>query len=676
MSAGAITYSIGLKNRGFLSGIDGARTGLRSLGSSIQGIVAKAGMLTAALGAGGILGSLALLKRASASAADIETLSTSFRVLIGDATEADAVLSRLRTLGNSTPFEFPEIAHAGKLLIAFGEDSDQVADTLARIGDVASGLSVPLGELADIYGKARVQGTLYAEDLNQLAGRGVPIFQELARILNVSTAEVKELASEGRITFPMLQQVFRDLTSEGGQFYGMMVAQSGTLNGLLSTLRDAWNDLLITIGQPVNDFLKPMLQGAIARLKTLGESMRAFFQLLGSAREQGRLAELLGTSLQVAFTKGVNTLSGGVRGIVAYLGTALPQVFQAATDTALGDRLLTSFKLTFDGISRTLAAAMREAIADLADVFHRGNFADGMRDFAASDRDFAANSFTAAAAGLRTATWEELQQVTDAISAAHQAGAAAFDAASSTNLLDEGPALKRLAALGTDLDPDAWQKFQDALTGTMPEAVDQAARKIKTGANDLKTETDKITNSLGTVFRKAPAAAGAARPAGVEPTPPPRIRLHGAEESARRRFERLSKADREKHRGSFDRFIDSFRGDALGLGREILGHTNPPSGEGSALLDRLGGLLANSPLGQGLGGSLLGSLANLSPRALADRLLPERPAPSPIHAPRDPAAHHIAAARSQARSADQILRAIASHTASMDTRLADLGLAT
>ena len=33
-------------------------------------------------------------------------------------------------------------------------------------GDVASGLGIPLGELSEIYGKARVQGTLFAEDLN------------------------------------------------------------------------------------------------------------------------------------------------------------------------------------------------------------------------------------------------------------------------------------------------------------------------------------------------------------------------------------------------------------------------------------------------------------------------------------------------------------------------------
>jgi len=62
-------------------------------------------------------------------------------------------------------FEIPELADAGRKLIAFGEGSDTVASTLARIGDVSAGVQASVNEIAELYGKARVQGRLFAEGI-------------------------------------------------------------------------------------------------------------------------------------------------------------------------------------------------------------------------------------------------------------------------------------------------------------------------------------------------------------------------------------------------------------------------------------------------------------------------------------------------------------------------------
>src|SRR5690606_32479972 len=99
------------------------------------------------------------------------------------------------------------------------------------------------------YGKARVQGTLFAEDINQLVGRGIPVIQEFAKQLGVSESEVKKLGSEGKITFSMLEQAFVNLTSEGGKFHDMMQRQSETLSGKWSNLTDTAGEFLRTIGE-------------------------------------------------------------------------------------------------------------------------------------------------------------------------------------------------------------------------------------------------------------------------------------------------------------------------------------------------------------------------------------------------------------------------------------------
>jgi tape measure domain-containing protein len=89
----------------------------------------------------------------------------------------------------------------------------RVAATLARIGDVSAGVQAPVNELAELYGKARVQGRLFAEDINQPTGRGIPIIGELAKPFGVSDSEVKKLIESGQVSFPAIEQAFIDSNS-------------------------------------------------------------------------------------------------------------------------------------------------------------------------------------------------------------------------------------------------------------------------------------------------------------------------------------------------------------------------------------------------------------------------------------------------------------------------------
>lgn len=212
---------------------DQSKQGMQAWKAQLSSLATSAAGVAAAFGtAGAAAGFLVKL------AADAETTATSFKVLIGNAGEAERVLADLRKFGAETPFEFPELADAGKKLLAFNVSTKELLPTLTRIGDISSGLQIPIGELAEIYGKARVQGRLFAEDVNQLTGRGIPVIQEFAKQFGVADSEVRKLVETGKIGFPELEKAFVALTSEGGKFHGMMAEQSKTLNGLLSTLKD------------------------------------------------------------------------------------------------------------------------------------------------------------------------------------------------------------------------------------------------------------------------------------------------------------------------------------------------------------------------------------------------------------------------------------------------------
>ena len=187
-------------------------------GFNVAGIALKASIGAAMAGGAAAVG---VGMKSVMAAADFEQTKVAFATLIGDAAKAEATLARLRVLGAQTPFEFPELADAGRKLIAFGESADTVPETLRRIGDVSAGVQAPINEIAELYGKARVQGRLFAEDINQLTGRGIPVIQELAKQFGVSDSQVKKLVESGQVGFPNIEKAFIDMTSQGGKFTGM-----------------------------------------------------------------------------------------------------------------------------------------------------------------------------------------------------------------------------------------------------------------------------------------------------------------------------------------------------------------------------------------------------------------------------------------------------------------------
>ena len=157
--------------------ISSAFDGLGKIGLAGMGLSAISSGLRGIVSAGaGVVG----------LAADAETTATSFGVLLGSAEQARDMMVDLRKFTSTTPFQELEVNDAAKKLLAFGSNSNKVTDELRQLGDIASGVGIPIGDLAEIYGKARTSGRLFAEDINQLTGRGIPIIKQLAEQFGVA----------------------------------------------------------------------------------------------------------------------------------------------------------------------------------------------------------------------------------------------------------------------------------------------------------------------------------------------------------------------------------------------------------------------------------------------------------------------------------------------------------
>lgn len=535
-------YTLGLQTGGFINPLAAAQGAVGAFRGSLTSMMAKASLVAGPLL--GVASAAGLMHKAITSAADMESTSVAFKTLIGDAELAKKTLGELEALGAATPFEFPELADAGRKLIAFGESAGTVTQALSRIGDVASGVQAPIGEIAEIYGKARVQGQLFAEDINQLTGRGIPVISQFAKILNVTESEVKGLASEGKITFPLLEQAFINLTSTGGQFFGMMQEQSGTMNGLWSTLQDSIGKVLRTIGQPVNDAIRPMLKDGIELSTRFGNGLAAMIDILASARSQGNFGEMLSASLVLGGKQLTNVMFSGAQGVTAYLSTALPIAGMIFSNTITSPRIQAFFESLFGGVANLLRSQLEAGAATFLEGIGRAGAAADVRAASAQSDQRAGIYFGAAKANLSTADVAgEMVAIARQLRYADFKGNEAANNAKSTPFFDLTEDKAKFNALAQAANPEALKRFTAALNGTeVKTAGDQGAAKIKTSADGL---AKALADAKGNIQKPVAEIPGAFKDQ-AEGETKRRRGLLDSEASWRARMDRRSAADAKK----------------------------------------------------------------------------------------------------------------------------------
>lgn len=203
-----------------------------------------------------------------------QQLEIAFATMLGSGTKAHALMNQMAETAAKTPFDLQGVAGGAKQLLAYGESADTVNDTLVRLGNIASGLSIPLNDIVYLYGTTMVQGRLYAQDVRQFTGRGIPLVKELAAMYGKTAEEINAMVSEGKIGFPEVEKVLKKLTDQGGQFYNLMEKQSASLTGQIANLGDAWDMALNKIGERNQDVFSAGISGATYLVEHLDDILR------------------------------------------------------------------------------------------------------------------------------------------------------------------------------------------------------------------------------------------------------------------------------------------------------------------------------------------------------------------------------------------------------------------
>ncbi len=305
----------------FASGTNNADEIVKSLTDSLKRTAAE-------------IGGLVAIKRFGSDVIEatgkMQQLQVALSTILQDKSKADQLIADIVQFAAKTPFNLDDVATGAKQLLAYGSSADNVVNELSMLGDVASGLQIPIGQLIYLYGTLRTQGRAMTVDIRQFAGRGIPIYEELAKVLGVSKDQVGELVKEGKVGFKEVEQAFKNMTSEGGKFANLMESSAGTWPQRLSNIED-------TLFQKMNEFgnkYKEVFEFGIGTAEDLVESLDDVLSVIGGliaayGTYKGALITAAVAQKAVGFVESIRLI--GMYRKELGLATAAQQAFNVAS---------------------------------------------------------------------------------------------------------------------------------------------------------------------------------------------------------------------------------------------------------------------------------------------------------------------------------------------------------
>lgn len=357
---GSLKFDTRVDSSGFKSGIE-------KLGS-----IAKTGLKVTATAIGAVSGAFgaAVLSGVKYNS-QMEQYITSFGTMLGSAEEATKLVNSLKEMGAKTPFETSDLAKASQTLLAFGTSAEDLLPTLQMLGDVSQGNKERFDSLTLAFAQVGSAGKLSGQDLLQFVNAGFNPLNEISKMTGESMAELKERMSAGGVSAEEVAEAFKHATSEGGQFYQAMEAQSQTFNGQMSTIKDNAMSFIGELTQGVTNTLKdsvlPTVNGWLEELQSAFTSngvegvVTAFGSILADAC----------TKLAQAAPGVVDLAVGFIQSFIKGIGDNAPQLIQAAKQIV---------GALVDGLIKLLPSEIQKPVKETVNILKRSFESGGLRN--------------------------------------------------------------------------------------------------------------------------------------------------------------------------------------------------------------------------------------------------------------------------------------------------------
>ena len=215
--------------------------------NELTGIVGKfaAVQTIANLATGAIMGVARGIADFAATAQRMEVLQLQLEAFTGSAEAASQAFDQFVEIAANSPFNLEQVASAGKIMMAFGIDTETAVKATEQLGIVAAATGGDLTLLARNLGQIAAQGQAYTRDLTQFAIQGIPIWQEMSAVTGESVQSLKEMAREGKISFTIVQEALQNLSAEGTAFNELAQRMQETFAGRLARIEAATQRLAL-----------------------------------------------------------------------------------------------------------------------------------------------------------------------------------------------------------------------------------------------------------------------------------------------------------------------------------------------------------------------------------------------------------------------------------------------
>lgn len=322
--------------------------GIASKASSAMGAVGNAlkGVATGAVTVG-IAGIGTALTAGFSRLNAIDTASAKLRGLGNDAKSVDAIMANATASVKGTSFGLGEAATVAASAVAAGiKPGEQLETMLKGVANVAAATGGTMEETGSVFNKVAATGKAYTDNINQLSDRGLPIWQALADKLGVTTDEVREMASKGKIDF----QTFSDAAASAA---GTVATEMGTtVPGAFANLKASIGRIGANLLDGVFGKLGPLIQAATKALGPMEDMAKG----LGSA-----IGDVLGPAIDrvTGWLTKLGEGAGGITGKLSGMSGVIAPVAAAFGALGLGGvgPLLTKIPIlgeAFGGLANSL----------------------------------------------------------------------------------------------------------------------------------------------------------------------------------------------------------------------------------------------------------------------------------------------------------------------------------
>lgn len=319
----------------------------------------------------------ALAKQVVQIRGEVQQLEVAFETMLGSKEKADVLMSQIIDLAAKTPFGLQDVSNATKMLLAYGSTAEEVTGEIKMLGNIASGLSIPLNDLIYLYGTTRTQGRMFTQDLRQFMGRGIPLAEELAKQFGVAKDKVGELVTAGKVGFDDMAKALQAMSSEGGKFNNLMDKQSATISGQISNLEDAIYQMFNEIGKSSEGVISDLISGASWVVEHYQEVLNVLKYVI-AAYGSYKAALIAAAAIEHVVT-------------MARMAKTLIDVARGAQTAAAAFTLLNSAKKGWIGVAAGIVSALAIATMDLSKSSEKAAREIGELEKAARDEHIEVN---------------------------------------------------------------------------------------------------------------------------------------------------------------------------------------------------------------------------------------------------------------------------------------------